>query len=59
MVEWQASAFVFLSWSVLRKSNSTTKADVLPLYFGEGIAIKINYHIGIKAARRIFCRVAL
>src|SRR5215210_4558755 len=37
MVEWQASAFVFLSWSVLRKPNSTTKADVLPLHFGEGI----------------------
>jgi len=39
MVEWQASAFVFLGWSVLRKPNSTTKADVFPLHFGEGIDV--------------------
>src|SRR6266545_3892333 len=37
MVEWQASAFVFLCAREFRKPNTTTKADFLPLHFGEGI----------------------
>jgi len=37
MVEWQASAFVFLGCQALRRPNTTTKADFLPLHFGEGI----------------------
>jgi len=39
MVEWQASAFVFLCAREFRKPNTTTKADFLPLHFGEGIGM--------------------
>ena len=37
MVEWQASAFVFRGGQEYRKPNTTTKADFLPLHFGEDI----------------------
>jgi hypothetical protein len=37
MIEWQASAFVFRGGQECRKPNTTTKADFLPLHFGEGI----------------------
>jgi hypothetical protein len=37
MVEWQASAFVLRDGQECRKPNTTTKADFLPLHFGEDI----------------------